>query len=203
MKVLQYETRCARGCSEVPKSTVSCLLKVVTGSMSSSSPYNPRIVSSIRHKPTGMYGGGQGIQTDGQRILSPFHNYTLAKKVERIRRIPSHGVAALSAIGIEQGNPFRDCIDRSTLVLLSTSTLLRNSLNEHSLGSFKFFTRLAMGDNRFSSSSTTMIYASESCAVKRILPANTHSSIENLPLPSGNVRLGIHFRSSFTSKLIE
>ncbi len=37
--------------------------------------------------------------------------YTLAKKVERIRRIPSHGVAALSAVGIEQGNPFRDCID--------------------------------------------------------------------------------------------
>ena len=33
------------------------------------------------------------------------------KEVERIRRIPSHGVAALRAFGIEQGNPFRDCID--------------------------------------------------------------------------------------------
>ncbi len=34
---------------------------------------------------------------------------TLVK--ERIRKIPSHLVAALSALGIEQGNPFRDCID--------------------------------------------------------------------------------------------
>ena len=33
------------------------------------------------------------------------------KNVERIRIIPSHGVAALSAFGIEGGNPFRDCID--------------------------------------------------------------------------------------------
>ena len=33
------------------------------------------------------------------------------KKVERIRRIPSHGVAALRAFGIDRGNPFRDCID--------------------------------------------------------------------------------------------
>ncbi len=33
------------------------------------------------------------------------------KKVERIRRIPSHGVAALRAFGIDQANPFRDCID--------------------------------------------------------------------------------------------
>ncbi len=32
--------------------------------------------------------------------------HTLSKKVERIRRIPSHGVA----FGIEQGNPFRDYI---------------------------------------------------------------------------------------------
>ena len=32
------------------------------------------------------------------------------KKVEQIGRIPSHGVAALSAFGIEEGNPFRDCI---------------------------------------------------------------------------------------------
>ena len=41
------------------------------------------------------------------------------KKDERIRRIPSHGVAALSAFGIEQGNPFRDCMDfklRLTLI---------------------------------------------------------------------------------------
>ncbi len=37
--------------------------------------------------------------------------HTLAKKVERIRRMPSHGVAALSASGIEKRNPFRDCID--------------------------------------------------------------------------------------------
>ena len=33
------------------------------------------------------------------------------KKVERIRRIPSHGVAALLAFGFDQANPFRDCID--------------------------------------------------------------------------------------------
>ena len=32
-------------------------------------------------------------------------------KVEWIRRIPFHGVAASSAFGIEEGNPFRDCID--------------------------------------------------------------------------------------------
>ncbi len=30
MKFLQYETGCARGCSEVQKWTVSCLLKIVT-----------------------------------------------------------------------------------------------------------------------------------------------------------------------------
>ncbi len=35
------------------------------------------------------------------------------KKVERIRRMPSHGVAALSDFGIEQGHPFRVCIDSS------------------------------------------------------------------------------------------
>ncbi len=34
------------------------------------------------------------------------------KIVEWIRRIPFHGVAALSAFGIEEDNPFRDCIDR-------------------------------------------------------------------------------------------
>ncbi len=33
------------------------------------------------------------------------------KKVETIRRIPSKRVAALSAFGIEKGNPFKDCID--------------------------------------------------------------------------------------------
>ena len=33
------------------------------------------------------------------------------KKVEWNRRIPFHRVAALSAFGIEEGNPFRDCID--------------------------------------------------------------------------------------------
>ncbi len=32
-------------------------------------------------------------------------------KSERIRRIPSHGVAALRAFGIDRGNPLRDCID--------------------------------------------------------------------------------------------
>ncbi len=41
------------------------------------------------------------------------------KKVEWIRRIPLHGVAALSAFGIEEGNPFRDCIDlKGTLTTL-------------------------------------------------------------------------------------
>ncbi len=45
-----------------------------------------------------------------------YNNYkTIAhsgkKKVARIRRISSHMVAELSAFGIEQGNPFRDCID--------------------------------------------------------------------------------------------
>ena len=48
--------------------------------------------------------------------------YTLAKKVERIRRIPSHGVAALSAFGIEEGNPFRDCIDSLTIELNQVNT---------------------------------------------------------------------------------
>ena len=43
-------------------------------------------------------------------IPRPYH--TLVKKVEWIRRIPFHGVATLSAFGIEEGNPFRDCIDR-------------------------------------------------------------------------------------------
>ncbi len=33
------------------------------------------------------------------------------ENVERIRRIPSRGVAALRAFGIDRGNPFRDCID--------------------------------------------------------------------------------------------
>ncbi len=28
-----------------------------------------------------------------------------------MRKIPSHGVAALSAFGIKEGNTFRDCID--------------------------------------------------------------------------------------------
>ncbi len=38
--------------------------------------------------------------------------YTLHGKemVERIRRIPSHRVAALSAFGIAQADHFRDCI---------------------------------------------------------------------------------------------
>ena len=39
------------------------------------------------------------------------YNCTLAKKIERIRRIPSHGVASLIAFAIEQGSHFRDCID--------------------------------------------------------------------------------------------
>ncbi len=47
-----------------------------------------------------------------RHILSPSILITLwQKKVERIRRIPSHGVAALRAFGIDRGNPFRDCID--------------------------------------------------------------------------------------------
>ncbi len=33
------------------------------------------------------------------------------RKVEWIRRLPSHRVAASSTLGIEEGNPFRDCID--------------------------------------------------------------------------------------------
>ena len=37
--------------------------------------------------------------------------HSAKNKVERIRRIPPHGVAALSTFGNEQGNPFRDCID--------------------------------------------------------------------------------------------
>ena len=50
---------------------------------------------------------------------------TLANiKTERIRRIPSHGDAALSAFGIDQGK------------------LLCNPLNRHSLGSFNCFTRV-------------------------------------------------------------
>ena len=43
-----------------------------------------------------------------RKMTSPV--YTLTKKVERNRRIPSHGVAALSAFGIEEETPFRDCI---------------------------------------------------------------------------------------------
>ncbi len=45
------------------------------------------------------------------------------KKVKRIRRIPYHGVAALSAFGIEEGNPFRDWID-SLLIDLEGEFLL-------------------------------------------------------------------------------
>ena len=46
-----------------------------------------------------------------QIILLYCYAYTLTKKVEWIRRIAFHRVAALSAFGIEVGNPFRDCID--------------------------------------------------------------------------------------------
>ena len=53
------------------------------------------------------------------------------KKVERIRRIPSHGVAPLSAFGIEEGTLLNST--RSILVLLC------NPFNMHSLGSFNFF----------------------------------------------------------------
>ena len=47
------------------------------------------------------------------------------KKNERLRRTLSHGVAALSAFGIEQGNPFRDFID-SLLIWLFNSTTYVN-----------------------------------------------------------------------------
>ncbi len=40
-----------------------------------------------------------------------FCQHTLAKKVERIGRISFHWVAASSVFGIEEENPFRDCID--------------------------------------------------------------------------------------------
>ncbi len=47
-------------------------------------------------------------------------DHTLAKKnVERIRRIPSHGVAALRAFGIDQRTPFRDCIDSLLIDLIN------------------------------------------------------------------------------------
>ncbi len=57
------------------------------------------------------------------------------KNVERIRRIPSHGVAALSAFGIEEGNPFRDCIDsllidlEGKLLLMVNKVIKRNKEN--------------------------------------------------------------------------
>ena len=54
--------------------------------------------------------------------------YSLAKKVQRIGRIPSHRVAALSAFGIDLEDFY-----------FSTSTLPRNPLNRHSFGSFNFF----------------------------------------------------------------
>ena len=40
-----------------------------------------------------------------------------------MRKIPSHGVAALSAFGIKEGNTFRDCID-SLLIDLEGKFLL-------------------------------------------------------------------------------
>ncbi len=56
------------------------------------------------------------------------------KKVERIRKIPFHGVAALGAFGIEQLTP-----PGKHLFYFSTGTLLCNPLNRHSLGLFNFF----------------------------------------------------------------
>ncbi len=48
--------------------------------------------------------------TDDELVFLRIH--TLAKKkVEWIRRIPFHRVAALGAFGIEELDPFRDCID--------------------------------------------------------------------------------------------
>ncbi len=69
------------------------------------------------------------------RVLSAYTTLW-QKKVEWTRRIPFHRVAALSAFGIEEGNPFRDCIDSllidfdywtlpgQHLFYFSTSTLL-------------------------------------------------------------------------------
>ncbi len=48
--------------------------------------------------------------------LTPFSDVSIfalhsgKKKVERIRRMPCNGIAALGAFGIAEGNPFRDCI---------------------------------------------------------------------------------------------
>ncbi len=49
-------------------------------------------------------------------------NIHSGKKVERMRRIPSHWVAALSAFKIEQVNPFRDW-KSEVLLLLSIPSL--------------------------------------------------------------------------------
>ncbi len=48
-------------------------------------------------------------QWSSRKVMHDVHS---SKKIgERIRRIPFHGVAALRAFGIEEGNAFRDCID--------------------------------------------------------------------------------------------
>ncbi len=56
-----------------------------------------------------MGGGGHAEET--LKMNSPPSPHSGKKKVEWIRRIPFHGVAALSAFGIEEGNPFRDCLN--------------------------------------------------------------------------------------------
>ncbi len=63
-------------------------------------------------------------QTDYSKFLKNYRpHHSGKKKVERIRRIPFHRVAALDAFGIEGGNPFRDCID-SLLIDLEGQFLL-------------------------------------------------------------------------------
>ncbi len=52
-------------------------------------------------------------------------------KVERIRRIPSHRVAALHACGIDRGTPFRDCIDNLLIDLQGKFPLMINKVIKH------------------------------------------------------------------------
>ena len=50
-------------------------------------------------------------KSNSEICMCELRSHTVGKKVERIGRVPFHGVAALSAFGIEQGNPFRDGIE--------------------------------------------------------------------------------------------
>ena len=69
------------------------------------------------------------------------------KKVEWIKRILSHGVAAWNTFEMDQGNPFRDCIDSLLIdlegyfLLMINKVIKRNKENTpHLKGDFDYWT---------------------------------------------------------------